>query len=553
MSNRSSSPTLATAPCATSIEHGVARAIWTRWFVFAPSLWLWVSLCVALAPEWSTNPQYSHGWFVPLLSGVIAWERWRSRPSAKPEARLRSWWMGVVVLGVLAYLPLRWLEEANPEWRLLLWIHGCVAIAVTSAQVAMSGGRRWLCFFAFAILWPAIAIPWPTGLENFVVQQLTRAASTLTAEIANITGIPAFQQGNVIEIRSGVVGIEEACSGIRSLQAALLGSLFLGALFALSAGKRWLLVGLSIAFAFATNVARTYTLVYVAHHRGLKEAEHAHDSVATVAMIVALGGLFAAAKWMERRSTRSDIIPRQVEENRGLASLGRGLRTGHAAWIVVWMLGATIAVEVWYRSFESTLTSHSRFWVDESKMEGAVTSIGIPGKTRAMLRYGDAKALAWQESNGDAWRLYWLRWDPGRNSAQLARAHTPEVCLTGTGGQILNRWSDQSFPAAGLDLVFDQYAFKFGQREMHVFYCLWQDRIPASFGGLARDSRDEDGSAQSRIRAAWAGRRNLGQTVIEVAVVGPRDPDEARASLGRQLAKWITRSDISRPVSQTSQ
>ncbi|MBI1839691.1 MAG: hypothetical protein HYR88_02425, partial [Verrucomicrobia bacterium] len=172
-------------------------------------------------------------------------------------------------------------------------------------------------------------------------------------------------------------------------------------------------------------------------------------------------------------------------------------------------------------------------------------------RTRAMLRYGDAKALAWKEANGDVWRLYWLRWDPGRNSAQLARAHTPEICLTGAGGQIVHRWPRQNFSAAGLDLAFDQYEFRFGQREMHVFYCLWQDR-EAAVGPAGLATASDDGSAMSRVRAAWAGRRNLGQTVLEVAVVGPRDAEEARSALKQQLSKWVSKSSAAGAVFEKS-
>ncbi|MBI1840563.1 MAG: exosortase/archaeosortase family protein, partial [Verrucomicrobia bacterium] len=347
-------------PASDPLFSAAAVLDWKRWAYWLPSLWLWITLFVELAPEWSTNAQYSHGWLVPALGAALLRQRWRSRPPPAPEAQWRPAWNALMILGILAYLPLRWLEQGNPEWRLLLWVHAGVAALVTGAQLAILGGRRWVSFFAFTILWPWIAVPWPTGLENAVVQQLTRAAASLTTELANLTGIPAFQQGNVIEIRTGVVGIEEACSGIRSLQAALLGSLFLGALFSLSTPRRWALLSLSVALAFAANVARTYTLVFVAHQHGLKEAERVHDGAALVAMGAGLGGLFLAAKWLERSPRLPAVAPAPDSDRRVPGAL---FSPALVLWPAAWMILATVAVEGWYRSAERSLLAHARFWV----------------------------------------------------------------------------------------------------------------------------------------------------------------------------------------------
>ena len=65
-------------------------------------------------------------------------------------------------------------------------------------------------------------------IEQPVIQGLTRLNTALTVEILGLLGIPAVPQGNVIELATGSVGIDEACSGIRSLQATLMISLFLG-------------------------------------------------------------------------------------------------------------------------------------------------------------------------------------------------------------------------------------------------------------------------------------------------------------------------------------
>jgi hypothetical protein len=64
----------------------------------------------------------------------------------------------------------------------------------------------------------------------------------LTVASLNLFHISAVQHGNVIEVKTGLLGIDEACSGIRSLQATLMVSLFLGELYRAATLRRVVLI-----------------------------------------------------------------------------------------------------------------------------------------------------------------------------------------------------------------------------------------------------------------------------------------------------------------------
>ncbi len=49
------------------------------------------------------------------------------------------------------------------------------------------------------------------------MQNLMRGNAWMTVTTLVWFGIPAVQMGNVIQIPTGTVGIDEACSGVRSL------------------------------------------------------------------------------------------------------------------------------------------------------------------------------------------------------------------------------------------------------------------------------------------------------------------------------------------------
>ena len=67
----------------------------------------------------------------------------------------------------------------------------------------------------------------------------------------------AMTPGVVIETGAGPVGVDTACSGIRSFQASVMVGLFLGELFRYGFLRRMILLLGGIGVAFLCNVVRT--------------------------------------------------------------------------------------------------------------------------------------------------------------------------------------------------------------------------------------------------------------------------------------------------------
>src|SRR5215471_8761137 len=99
----------------------------------------------ALRVDWSTNPQYSYGWFVPLLALGLFLFRWKSRPEPS-QLSLADSRIALILLGcaVAALLPIRLIEEANPEWRLIQWTHAFQVVLVTLCAFYYAGGWPWV-------------------------------------------------------------------------------------------------------------------------------------------------------------------------------------------------------------------------------------------------------------------------------------------------------------------------------------------------------------------------------------------------------------------------
>src|SRR5262249_11542736 len=157
----------------------------------------------------------------------------------------------------LLLLPTRVTVEANPIWRAASWAMALEMVFLTLGLIYLAGGKSWLKHFGFPVAFFLVAVPWPSQWEGAIVQTLMRVNTVIVVEVLTVLGVPAVARGNVIEISTGLVGIDEACSGIRSLQATLMIALFFGELCRLQAARRGWLVLAGTGLALACNMART--------------------------------------------------------------------------------------------------------------------------------------------------------------------------------------------------------------------------------------------------------------------------------------------------------
>ena len=142
-----------------------------------------------------------------------------------------------------------------------------------------------------------------------MIQGLTRTDTRATVELVGWFGIPALPHGNVIEVATGTVGISDACSGIRSFQATLMISLFLGELYRLSGVRRAILCLGGFVMSFLFNLVRMSLLVWVAANHGIDAIANWHDPAGMTILVACFGGLWAFAVLLCHRSRAPRTVP----------------------------------------------------------------------------------------------------------------------------------------------------------------------------------------------------------------------------------------------------
>jgi exosortase len=489
---------------------------------------LWFELINQLKAEWWLNPQYNYGLIVPVLVVYLLWKRWQNRPAPTAQ-RVCVLAIFTIIVGAALFLPIRLIAEANPDWRLLSWLQAIVVVTVSLAFVYLTGGQSWLRYFAFPFLFFLVAVPWPVRIEQLVIQDLMRTVTAINVIFLQLAGVPALQHGNVIEVGTGFIGIEEACSGVRSLQATLMISLFLGELYSFSAARRLLLVVIGAVLAFVCNVVRTAILVWVGTHRGLGGIESWHDPAGLTILIVCLFGLWLVSLIILRRQNVLISAPAREYQPRSVQ-----FRWAPLALLAVWLIVAEGAVQIWYRSHQTIASSHWTVqWPDS---ESNYKSVPIAPEAESLLQYNEGGGANWEGADGHQWLMFFFRWFPGRTAARFIKVHRPDICLPASGRTMERDNGLRMLTVNGLKLPIRSYRFEDRGAPLHVFYCYWDARSSYENASAAIL---EDWSFSGRVRAALQGRREIGAQILEIVVWGYDDNDEADNALVRELARVV--------------
>src|ERR1035438_10269539 len=411
----------------------------------------WAILIYYLGAQWSVYEQYSYGWAVPFLCLYLLWGKAEMLKSENPDQSEDTGYISFSAFQLFSfsllcflYAPTRFLHEANPTWRLtsLLWTLEVIGLTLLLLQMFTEVGSQrpqgrsqrseirgqWRGL-AFPICFFLVAVPWPSGLETFMVQSLMRSNVATTVELLGLFGIPAVQHANVIEVGSGVVGIDEACSGIRSLQATLMISLFLGELYRLTVRRRVGLVALGFVLAFAFNVARTLLLTGIASARGVGAVASWHDPAGASILVACFLCLWLGAWAMQK----AEIRKQRAESAGGKAeilksemlkfspALRNPSRFSFSAfqrlsiYLIAWLLLVEGGTELWYRMHERAVRDHAEWSVSWPNDRAAFHAVEVPPGIRGQFRYDEGIEGRWQDANGGDWQLYYFRWFPAHS------------------------------------------------------------------------------------------------------------------------------------------
>jgi exosortase len=131
--------------------------------------------------------------------------------------------------------------------------------------------------------------------------------------LLNLIGVAAQRVGSLIHLPGGTVGIDEACSGIRSLQSTVMATLFIGHLTLRRFWLQAILFAAGILLAIVGNVGRSLFLSLMANAHGVQSLDRYHDTAGWSILLFTAAGVVLIAWALAKlesslRTSRPDSI-----------------------------------------------------------------------------------------------------------------------------------------------------------------------------------------------------------------------------------------------------
>jgi exosortase/archaeosortase family protein len=487
----------------------------------ASECWLWLSIAALwsvvfwrLTSAWNSSADLVHGWAVPGLCVMIMWARRERAPDAADVTgagrglAMVAWITGTLLL--VAALPVL---EANRMWPTAQWIAAAGAALATLALLALARGGAWAWHFAFPIFFATTALAWPASVQVRLVEGLAGVNAQIAAEASSLAGHPAVATGNVIEVGRGWVGVDEACAGLRSLQAVWMLAWFLGELGRFRVTRRVALVALGLLLAFVGNAARATFLTLRVAAEGAGGNERWHEFAGNAAMVATFVAVLIVA-WTLREKRNASAAEKTPGRKPVVA---RGLLVATCGM----MLAAEVGTRGWFGWRESTAARAQ--W--ELRAASDWRSLPLAKSVQELLRFSSADSFQWGDAGGARQALaYVFRWEDVGLLGTAGLGHEPTVCMPAIGAQLVARPAAVRVGVAGRDIEFARYRFEAAGKTQHVFYGVWD-----AFHGRSISEQELDLFWGPRLQRVRDGRRRADAAQVVFVLQTGNDVSDAEA------------------------
>lgn len=224
---------------------------------------LYAPVFIALARHWSTDDNYSHGFFIPLISGYMVYvmrDDLRKIPTVPSN-------LGLLLL--LAGLAQLIVAKAGSEY----FLQRTSLIPVLLGISLFLLGGQYCKKLLIPVLYLIFMVPLPAIIWNKIAFPMQLFASGITEQVLRLASIPIFREGNVLHLAQTSLEVIDACSGLRSLTTMFALSAALAWFTPGAAWRRWLIVLAAVPIAILVNIIRLVGTALLAQQYGGQVAQ----------------------------------------------------------------------------------------------------------------------------------------------------------------------------------------------------------------------------------------------------------------------------------------
>lgn len=198
-----------------------------------------------IGQDWSRE-DYSYSFLVPFIVLYLLWDRRKWFRAARPAPS----WVGFLLF--LAGILLFWLGELGGEFFSLYLSSWLMVVGL----LWMLKGWQRVRSIWFALFMLLAMFPLPHFLYDRVSVQLKLISSRLGVAMIQMYGMPAYREGNIIDLGFTQLQVVDACSGLRYLIPLIILSLLMVYFYRAVWWKRAVVVVSSVPLSIITNSLR---------------------------------------------------------------------------------------------------------------------------------------------------------------------------------------------------------------------------------------------------------------------------------------------------------
>ncbi|MFV0348970.1 MAG: exosortase/archaeosortase family protein [Halodesulfovibrio sp.] len=203
-------------------------------------------ILVALFEQWSKDPNYSHGFFVPVIAAWFAYRQWGTikRTVVDPSLTGVAVMLCAMVLLVLGFLSTEYLTMRVSF------------VAMLAGLILYLFGRNVFREVRLPVLYLLLMIPLPYILYDAAAFPLKLIVANASVNVLKLLGFSVVREGNIILFPTLILEVADACSGLRSLMTLVTLAVTCSFLMLKKPLMRVLLVVASVPIAVVTNMLR---------------------------------------------------------------------------------------------------------------------------------------------------------------------------------------------------------------------------------------------------------------------------------------------------------